>query len=138
MTIRKCIYTNKEAKSKDSVIPRHVLGEEIQNWASYAPSNIDYSTQKSDKLPSELEMQANEFFHLLELARLRVVYYEQKLAETQAEILKTYKEPIKNKITVADKKKEKQIKQMVVEKEITEEVNKDIENFLEQKRKLWE
>ena len=58
-------------------------------------------------------MQANEFFHLLELARLRVVYFEQKLAEIQAEILKTYKEPVKNKITVAEKKKEKQIKKFI-------------------------
>lgn len=138
MTIRKCIYTNKEAKSKDSVIPKDLLGEEVHNWTAQAPCNLDYLEQKKSKLPTELEMQANELFHLLELAKLRVVFYEQKLNKIQNEILNTYKEPIKNKTTVAEKNKEKQIQQMIIEKEIIEEVNKDIDKLLNNKRKLWE
>jgi hypothetical protein len=138
MTVRKCTYTNKEARSKDSVIPREVLGDELHNWANNTPCNSDYIIQKSGLLPTELEMQANEFFHLLELSKLRVVYFESKLAEIQAKILKTYKEPIKNKITVAEKNKERQIEQMIIEKELIEESNKDIEAILAEKRKLWE
>jgi uncharacterized short protein YbdD (DUF466 family) len=138
MTVRKCIYTDKEARSKDSVLPKEILGEEIHNWTVQVPCNTNYLEHKQNKLPTELEMQANEFFHLLELTKLRVVYYEKKLAEIQGKILYTYKEPIKNKITVAEKNKERQIEQMIIEKELIEESNKDIEAILAEKRKLWE
>jgi len=138
MTIRKCIYTNKDARSKDSIIPKETLGEEIYNWTSQVPCNSDYLAQKQSKQPTELEMQANEIFHLLELAKLRVVFYEQKLLAIQDKIRLTYKEVVKNTPTVAEKTKDKQIKQMIIEKELVEEANKDIDQILTNKRKLWE
>lgn len=138
MAIRKCIYTNKDARSKDSILPKEVLGEEIYNWAAQVPCNTEYLDQKVGKIPSELEMQANEIFHLLELAKLRVVFYEQKLQTIQDKIRPTYKEIVKNTPTVAEKTKEKQIKQMIVEKEVVEEITKDIDQVFAAKRKLWD
>ena len=136
--IRKCIYTNKEAKSKDSLFPRETLGEEIHNWTVQVPCNSEYLKSKANDQPTELEMQANEIFHLLELARLRVIFYENKLEAIQVQISTTYKEVVKTGPTVAEKTKEKQIKQMIVEKELVEEVSKDIDKLFSEKRKLWE
>lgn len=138
MSTRKCIYTGKNARSKSTVIPKELLGDNTANWAVYSPCDSDYAAYKAHTVPTELEMQANETFHFLELARLRVVFYEQKLAQIQSQILSTYKEPTPNAITESIKTKEKQIETMVIEKEIIEEINKDIETILNNKRKLWE
>lgn len=136
--IRKCVYTDKEAKAKDSIIPRDLLGDEIHNWAASLPSNPDYLQTKQNRLPTELEMQANEIFHLLELTKLRVIYYEQKLKLIQDEILKTYKEPKKSPVPKADKKKQEQIEKAIIEKEVVESTNENITEFFESKRKIWD
>lgn len=136
--IRKCIYTGKQAKAKDSVIPRAILGDEIHNWAVHAPADHDYLINKSSNMPTELEMQANEIFHLLELHRLRVVYYEKKLEEIQAEIIKNYKEPEKPKLSKSEKKKEKEIEKAVVLKEVVESTEEKIDNLFKNKRKMWD
>lgn len=138
MTIRKCIYTNKEAKSKDSTIPKHLLGEEIHNWAIQVPANTDYLTQKKDRIPTELEMQANEIFHLLELSRARVVFYEAKLASIQEQILKDYKELPKSEKPKSEKIKEKQIEQALAEKVIQDNIPSLDEVIKKRKRNLFE
>ena len=136
--IRKCAYTNKEARDKDSVIPRDLLGDEIHNWAASLPSNHEYLQTKQNRLPTELEMQANEIFHRLELTKLRVIYYEQKLKSVQDEILKTYKEPKKPSVPKTEKKKQEQIEKAIIEKEVVESTNENIAEFFESKRKIWD
>lgn len=138
MSIRKCIYTNKEAKSKDHVLPKSILDEEIHNWCNQAPSNTNYLQQKLNNIPSELEMQANELFHLLELAKLRVKFFEEKLSLVQQEINKDYKEPIKNEISHRAQKIEKQKEQIIVEKAIVEDVDKKINEFFNTSKSLWD
>lgn len=128
--IRKCIYTGGEAKSKDSIIPRD-FGTDLHNWTSKAPVNTSYLELKQNRLPTELEMQANEFFHLLELAKLRVEYYELKLKEVQDQINKDIE--IIN-VPVKNKKKDKQINKMIVEKEIKENLHKEIEESFQEKK----
>lgn len=136
--IRKCAYTNKEAKAKDSVIPRDLLGEEVHNWAASLPSNADYLQTKQNRLPTELEMQANEIFHLLELTKLRVIYYEQKLKSIQDEILKDYKEPKKPPVPKKEKKKQEEIEKAIIEKEVVESTTEEVDKFFESKRKIWD
>jgi hypothetical protein len=136
--IRKCAYTGRDAKAKDSVIPRDLLGDEIHNWTASLPSNPEYLQTKQNRLPTELEMQANEIFHLLELTKLRVIYYEQKLKAIQDEILKNYKEPKKPSLPKAEKKKQEQIEKAIIEKEVIESTNENITEFFESKRKIWD
>ena len=118
MTRRKCVYTGQDSNDKDSVIPRHLIKDE-HNWSVYVPTTSDYKQQKIDRQPTELEMQAVETFHLLEMAKLKVEFYEAQLANIQNQISKTYKpKPIekpKNEGKNADKKKQKQIE--IAEKE---------------------
>lgn len=75
---RKCIYTNNEANTRDLVVPNI-----LHNWDNRAPASADYLNTKHHRLPSELEMEANRIFHLLELARLDVIYFEKKLSAVQ-------------------------------------------------------
>jgi hypothetical protein len=121
MTKRKCVYTGQDSNDKDSVIPRHFIKDE-HNWSVYVPTTSDYKQQKIDRQPTDLEMQAVETFHLLEMARLKVEFYETQLANIQSQINKTYKpKPIqkpKNEGKNADKKKQKQIKIAEKEKDI--------------------
>ena len=81
---RKCTYTGKEAVKKDKVLPKNLVSDsEIHNWANSSPVSEEYKNKKLGNMPTELEMQANEFFYMLELARLRVNYYEKKLESVQ-------------------------------------------------------
>ena len=136
--VRKCVYTDKEAKAKDTVLPRSVLGEEAQNWAAKVPCNVEFLSQKSERLPTEIEMQAQELFHLLEMARLRVAYYEAKLAEMQVVIRQKYVEPVKKGVGKAEKKKEIEIKKAEVEKLIAIDLTEKTEKFFEKKKQLWD
>lgn len=137
MSIRKCIYTGKDAESKDNVLPKKFIGDEIHNWANQAPCSAEYKNIKQDRLPSELELQANELFRLLELAKIRVKHYELKIEEIQQELgqntQKTEeKEPKKNKLT----KKLKEEKTMIHEKKIIEEV--DFDKIIDERKKdIW-
>lgn len=139
--IRKCIYTNSEAKAKDNVLPRDFLGEDdLHNWANKAPINKDYKEIKQGSEPTELEMQANELFHLLELSRLRVKYYEKRLEQVQSEIkdalVKSAQKakPKKPKKT----KKDKEIEIAIKEKEAVEITEKAAESLVEKRKKLWD
>jgi len=118
---RKCIYTNKEANSKDNVIPKKKIGGELHNWANKAPVSKDYKDLKQDSMPTDLEFEANQLFHKLELAKLEVKFYEDRLAEIQQKIKETTKIPEKKS------KKDKEIEQMYIEKEVVEG-KEDIKN----------
>ena len=140
MTVRKCIYTGKDSDAKDQVLPDNPF-----NWTNKVPTTKEYK-EKKGKLPTELEMQANETFHLLELARNRVLFYEAKLAEIQKELKKddisTEKEekiqekPQKN--IQKTSRKDMEIKKAIEEKEILEESEKAIEEVLKKKSNLWD
>jgi hypothetical protein len=118
MTKRKCVYTGQDSNDKDSVIPRHLIKDE-HNWSVYVPTTSDYKQQKINRQPSELEIQAVETFYLLEMAKLKVEFYESQLAKIQDQINKDYRPlPIqkpKNEGKNAEKKKQKQIE--IAEKE---------------------
>ena len=157
--IRKCIYTGKDAKSKDSVIPKQLLGEEIHNWANYAPCDSEDLQSKQDRLPSETEMQANELFKLLELSRLRVKYYEQKLAEIQqqASAIETVinsnmkdgelelvnhtitkrKPTFPEKPTKSEKRRLKEMETAEAQK-LVQETMQEVDRVFEKKKSLWE
>ena len=119
---RKCIYTGKEAGSKDNVLPKE--GDTIHNWANKAPVNAEYKQEKQDRTPTELEMEANRIFHLLELARLDVAFYEAKLKEIQAKITENKQEEIEKAYHIKD----------LVE-DFEEKVEKKFET---EKRKFWD
>lgn len=140
MTVRKCIYTGKDSDAKDQVLPDNPF-----NWTNKVPTTKEYK-EKKGKLPTELEMQANETFHLLELARNRVLFYEAKLAEIQKELKKddisTEKEekiqekPQKN--IQKTSRKDMEIEKAIKEKEIMEDSEKAIEEVLKKKSNLWD
>lgn len=119
---RKCIYTNKDAFSKDGVMPK--TPETLHNWANRAPIHPEYQKEKQGRLPTDLEMEANRLFYLLELARLDVAYLEAKLKETQ------------EKITG---KKQEEIEKAYHVKELVETFEENVGQVLEtEKKKLWE
>jgi hypothetical protein len=130
--IRKCIYTDKEASSKDNVLPRKVLGEESHNWANKAPVSRDYKDLKEDRMPTDLEFEANQLFHKLELAKLEVKFYEERLKEVQDKIKTTTKVPKKKT------KKEKEIEQAYQDQALVEEVSNITDQIIKEKSKLWE
>ena len=89
---RTCIYTGKEAVSKDHPLPKSA--EVIHNWANRAPVNPEYQKTKQGRMPTELEMEANRLFYLLELARMDVVFLTEKLKEVQDAINNQKKEEV--------------------------------------------
>lgn len=137
---KKCIYTNEEAKGKDTVLPKKYLGGE-PNWANEAPVNIPYKDIKQDKLPTDTEMQLNELSKLRDLYMLRVRWCEAQIAELQkkGEIRKKKvkkKEVRKNKEEI---KKDKEIKQAIQEKELIENTEEAFEKVLKQKKiNMWD
>lgn len=84
MSPRKCIYTNKQASLNATVVPK--TRGDAHNWANRAPTNSEYQLDKQGRLPTELEMEANRLFYMLELARLDVTYLEARLQEVQEQI----------------------------------------------------
>ncbi len=127
---RKCIYTNKEAKSKDRVIPKSKIGDELHNWCNFVPVSSGYKDIKKDNMPDELEMQANELFKMLEMAKLRVVYFEEKLKEVQEKLKPRVKTEEKE-----EEKKERQIKQAFHEKAVVEVHEESIAEILNKRKK---
>ena len=86
-------------------------------------------------------MQANEIFHLLELSKLRVKFYEEKLKSIQNKILLRYKaKPVENReiSKKAEKRKEKEIEAAMVEKVVKEVMVEKVDDFFDKKKKLWD
>jgi transcription elongation factor GreA-like protein len=113
MDSRKCIYTGKEAIFKDHPVPKD--GETAHNWANRAPISPEYKEIKQNRLPTELEMEANRIFYMLELARLDVVFLTAKLSEIQG--------------LISEKKKE-EVGQSYHLKDLTDSFEEKIKDFL--------
>jgi hypothetical protein len=130
MTVRKCIFTDDDSKAKTRIIPKEDAGDEIDNWCNSAPISKTYQELvKQQNLPTELEMRLNETFHLLELAKLRVVYYEAKLKKLQKELVEA--KVLEDKLKLEDFKKMEHIK------DLAEEMEAKMKADFEQKSKLW-
>lgn len=119
---KKCIYTNEEATARDTVVPKSVAGR--HNWANRAPSSPEYIKNKQGRLPTDLEMEANRIFYLLELARLDVSYLEARLREVQEKI--------------TGKKQEEITKAYHIKDLIESFEPKAEEKLQDDKKKLWE
>ena len=137
MSNRKCIFTGKRGNTKTSVIPRNKLKNmgEMHNWVNQVPCNIEYKRIKSNNMPDELELQANEYFRLLELAKLRVEFYTTKLAEIQKELQKRLPEK-----TLKEEKKDKDIKKAIHIRVLMEETEEELDNIAKEniKTSLWD
>jgi len=132
---RKCVFTGKVAKSKGRTIPIMVSTlDELHNWANNVPINTEYLELKGNRMPTELEMEASETFHLLELLRLRVKFYENKLAEIQSKINELNPIPEPNKVSNTQIKK---IENEVHSQDIVEDVTQKIKETLNKKKNLW-
>jgi len=133
MTIRRCIYTNREAKAKDQVLSKSVFPELLHNWCNSAPVSEEYKTKKQGSI-SELEMMANEYFHLLELHEMRVEYYKQRLSEIQSilskELTDIEEAKAKELNEEEERKKEQEIKAMVKLKEASDSLNDNLAELL--------
>jgi hypothetical protein len=122
MAPRKCIYTGEEATSKSGVMPKE--GDPAHNWANRAPVNSEYQKAKQGRLPTDLEMEANRLFYLMELAKLEVSYLEAKLKEVQYKITG---------------KKQEEIEKAHHIKDLVEGFEEKVEEKLQaDKRKFWD
>lgn len=83
-------------------------------------------------MPTDLEFEANQLFHKLELAKLEVKFYEERLKEVQDKIKTTTKVPKKKT------KKEKEIEQAYQDQALVEEVSNITDQIIKEKSKLWE
>lgn len=81
--MKKCVYTNRNAMKKDIIVPADKLGDEVHNWAKGVPACERYVNMKGNKMPTETEMQIHETFYKLEIYKLKIIYYENKLKELQ-------------------------------------------------------
>ena len=97
---RKCIYTNEDAVSKEGILTRD--SNTIHNWANKAPISASHQKNKQNRLPTDLEMEANRIFYLLELARLDVVYLEARLKEIQEKITGKKQEEVEKAYHITD------------------------------------
>lgn len=131
---RKCIFTGLPANSKHKVIPKSCSEDVLHNWANNVPCSTEYELVKKDRMPDDLEIEAMEFFQQLELAKLRVEYYKDKLQKIQ-DILKTR---LREKPDMSSKKR-KEIETAIKVKDVLEELDEHVESTLESEAKkgMW-
>lgn len=139
--VRKCIFTNKESKTKRSIIPRDKADGEIHNWTLYSPMSLEYD--KENRMPTDQEMEIHETFYMLELARLKVKYLETKLKDLQEQNGNSKKPPEERKKTAKSTpkkkrktKKEKEIEAAIHEKEVIQNTN--VSEVLENRKDMWD
>jgi len=97
---RRCVYTNKPANTRDTVIPKN--RGSAHNWVNHVPADSEYLKNKQNRLPNALEMEANRLFHMLELAKLDVVYLEECLKEIQEAITGVKQDQIEKAYHIKD------------------------------------
>lgn len=117
---RKCIYTDEEASTTDKVLPKKE-GDEVHNWTNNAPCSKEYKDKKKNSHPTELELQINRAFKMLELAKLDVIFWERELKKLQGKNKKYTKNTKKSKKIQKEikiTKKEKEIEKMDFDKVI--------------------
>lgn len=136
MSKRKCAYTGKESECEDKVIPPSLSGGEVHNWTNRLPSSRDYKDSKAGNFPTDIEAEIQETFYLLEIARWKAKFLEDKLDKLQQE--NNSRQPVK-KTGVAKKNKEKEKKQQIEASQVIHEIVKDnqdkIDSLLAQKKK---
>lgn len=133
---RNCAYTGKDSLCKDNIIPRDLIEEEVHNWTNGLPSSIEYKESKGSEFPTDLEMDIHETFYLIEITRVRLKYLEQKLKRLQEQNME--RKPIKKtgaKQAKKEKIKQRQIETAIVEKEIVEDNEDKIQEYLNSKKK---
>lgn len=131
--IRKCVYTGKKSSCTDNPMPKETLLEEKHNWANKVPCSEEYKNFKKDRLPTDLEMEAFKLFNLLEVAKIEVQYLEARLSAVQDKINKQVSVPKKKT------KKDKEIDQSYIEKEVVETSEDVTEEVLSNRKKsLWD
>jgi hypothetical protein len=108
---RKCAFTNKSATKKSCVMPKGYL-RDPHNWANKVPCNEEFDKMRKKRIPTELEMQAMEYFHMLEMAKIRVEYFERKLEQIQNKIIEECGEELEQNIKESDIDKAKKIKEL--------------------------
>lgn len=162
MDVRKCIYTGKDARVTDKVIPKNG-GDEVHNWANTVPCSSVYKKNKGMDFPTELELKTNRAFKMLELAKLDIQFYthvvdidalkeavveansqEREFNRLRFEIEKApLRVTIKNTLEVKEslkssskqkKKKNKEIEMAYKEKEIIE---MNLDKILNKKKMEW-
>lgn len=114
------------ANTRDVVIPRDRHPSVLHNWANRAPANSEYLKNKQNRLPTELEMEANRIFHLLELARLDVVFFEEKLKEIQQEMNKVKEQQIDQSYHIKDLAEGLESKAEQIIKKVEKKSNKKV------------
>jgi hypothetical protein len=133
---RNCAYTGKDSMCTDKVLPAEIAEQEIHNWTNKLPCSLEYKESKTDDFPTDMEAEIQETFYLLEIARWKVKFLEEKLKKLQSENNK--RKPIK-KTGVAKKnkeiKKQKEIEVAQTVKEIVSDNEDKIEEFLNQKKR---
>lgn len=122
MSRRKCIFTGEPAKIKTKILNRNFISDqdELHNWTNGVPCSEEYEKFRGNGLPTELEMEVNECFHLLELARLRVKYYEVRLRKSQ------------QRLKIENKHRQGKLVRKFVEQHKKEDMDKKIEQNPEQ------
>jgi hypothetical protein len=150
MSIRKCVFTDLESQSKARILPKELGGDEVHNWCNSVPVNNTFTQLRPEKEPTELDMSINETFHLLELARLRVkfyeihknedlrlksldrvMYYEDKLKKLQSKLME--------KRILQDDQINKDLKIYNKSEQLSELIEEKTKQIIQEKfRKIWE
>lgn len=135
---RKCIYTGLVADAKDSLIPKISLDEEERhNWANKVPVSSRYKNFKQYRTPTDLEVEANEIFYLIELTKLRLAHLQEKQKQIQAKLLQHLPPP--EELEQASKKKAKQIEQAEHEVDVIKPAEQGLEKILkEYSKNIWD
>ncbi|HLD91672.1 MAG TPA: hypothetical protein VI911_11795 [Patescibacteria group bacterium] len=130
---RNCIFTGENSHYKTKVIGRDYISDqdELHNWTNGVPVSEEYEKYKSG-FPTDLEMDASECFHMLELSRLRVKYYEIKLRKIQQKL----KIEMKHKKAIIVKKYTEKHKIEDKQKKVEQNPEQYIEDVLSESDKL--
>lgn len=137
MSSRKCIYTGKNADCLDKVVP-HDGGDIDHNWANSVPCSKPYKKKKGLRLPTEIEIEINRAFRMLELAKIDVDIWSKRLQKLQEELQKTKLIPAVEPTQEEKKQKQEEIKIAYKEKELQEvDLNGIIEKKKKQNKVIW-
>ncbi len=117
---RRCVYTNKPANTRDTVIPKN-RGDALHNWANHVPADSEYLKTKQNRLPNDLEMEAVRLFHLIELKKLEVTYLEERRREVQEAITGVKQDQIEKAHHIKDLTEgfEEQAKEVLEQQKLT-------------------
>lgn len=138
MEKRPCAYTGQDSDCSDKVLPSELAGNEVHNWTNSLPTTRDYKDSKAGHAPTDIEAEIHETFYLLEIARWKTKFLEDKLLRLQQ--INNSRQPIK-KTGAAQKNKqkikEKQIEASIVINEVIKDNESKIDEVLNQKKRIF-